>query len=318
MPDLHARFRAFDGIQPPDLWAEIERRAAALPTMPVAPVTAGSASWRGGRAPDQPGSTRRLVLALVVLALALAAVVGAAVAGGLFRDRLLADVPPIITQPSPQPAVTDATQSTVAPSSQPSPSVAPEGRPEAVSTQAFSSALYGYSIRLPGGWASTPATSAWSGTGDWDQPPSADTMSGEGAPDPSGLGTGATHTLTVVAADVPVGTTLETWTDAHPIDRDLYWPEIQACRVRLSGGGSRMFPGGPGTWSGGFIGGHPAQVRSECGYLDGVVIVDDRIYIFSLLRAWVLDFGTYERLTRTVTFGDQPIPAPVLTTFTST
>ena len=74
MADLRTRFASFDSQPVPDLWAEIERRAAAGAPAPTTEVGAARRlrdarpTWRGA-APSERTSGRRLVLVLVLLGL---------------------------------------------------------------------------------------------------------------------------------------------------------------------------------------------------------------------------------------------------------
>ena len=80
MPDLHDRFRSLDRILVPDLWDDVQERAAAQAT-PVGPV--GRA--HGRRAAIRPWTTRssaRLALIIGLMALLLALIASLFVIGG--------------------------------------------------------------------------------------------------------------------------------------------------------------------------------------------------------------------------------------------
>jgi hypothetical protein len=294
MTDLRARFLALDRIPSPDLWGEIERRAVAA--LPVAPVVAGSASWRAGRAAARSASAGRLALALVVITLGLGVLVGAAVVGGLFRDPLRADLAPTTVEPTAAPNVTMPVD--------PAPSVGPS-LPPAPGSGIFTSNLYGFSIRHPDDWRAFPASTPWTGAGAWDQAPEADRLA---APSPGNA------TFAVVALAAPANTTLDGWIAAHPIDRKIWDPARSGCVQR--GARFHWIPGGPPSWADGLIGAWPARIRSECGHLDGVVIVHDSAYIFSLSPGELTasaDLVTYRHLVDQVGFGSAPPPAPTET-----
>ena len=87
MADLRARFAALDALPAPDLWAEVERRAAAEAMGTVERPTGARPTWRGARPTDGPSAAqRRLVLVLVLLGLFVIALVGAVLVGSLLRD----------------------------------------------------------------------------------------------------------------------------------------------------------------------------------------------------------------------------------------
>ena len=90
MDDLRRRFADLDELRAPDLWADIEQRAAAAPvTGRITRVPTTAPSW-------SPGLNRSLVLGLAVAGLVVALVAGAIATG----SRLVRP-PDVVTQPSP-------------------------------------------------------------------------------------------------------------------------------------------------------------------------------------------------------------------------
>ena len=92
MADLRARFAALDAVPAPDLWAEVERRAAAEAAGTIERPTGARPTWRGARPTDGPSAAqRRLVLVLVLIGLLVVTLLGAVLVGSLRSDPLRSD-----------------------------------------------------------------------------------------------------------------------------------------------------------------------------------------------------------------------------------
>jgi hypothetical protein len=89
MADLRARFATLDAVPAPDLWSEVERRAAAGATSDAmgAPQRLGAATptWRGARPAEGRATGRRLVLVLVLLGLLVGGGLVIGIGSGLIR-----------------------------------------------------------------------------------------------------------------------------------------------------------------------------------------------------------------------------------------
>ena len=118
----------------------------------------------------------------------------------------------------------------------------------------------------------------------------------------------------VVAVDVPTDTRIDDWIAANVPAR----PELEQfpggdrhCVFRSRAGSSTLSVGWTGTWEDARIGGRPARLRADCGFVDGVSFVVGKAYVFSFRVSWlqgplrpVTDFNT---LADTVAF---PVPTP--------
>jgi hypothetical protein len=114
----------------------------------------------------------------------------------------------------------------------------------------------------------TAAEGRWNGGDSWWTTPHADRFDGPGR-----------WLLEVVSTEVPAGTSLDRWVADH---RQLR-PELQAG----SNGRYCQFPHAAlGTWLDDWrdweFAGRPARLRAACGFLDAVVTVEDRVYVFAL------------------------------------
>jgi hypothetical protein len=177
--------------------------------------------------------------------------------------------------------------------------------------RSFTSAVNGYTIGYPSDWEVTAATQDWSGEGEWDVAPIADVF------DPPEDGCDRTpfvrctlRRLAVASTPVPAATSIDDWITTHVPERlDVKrWDHgggdfHPVCMIR-GAPGQFLVDAASGEWVHGTIGGRPARIRGQCGFVEGVTIAGGRAYVFSLFT----DFNPggssteLEALTRTVTF----------------
>jgi hypothetical protein len=150
---------------------------------------------------------------------------------------------------------------TARPSSPPPP--APTPSRAAAQRFTFESRLYHYTIELIGSLAAVmPATQPWAATGRWD-----------------GLRSDFVDKLgphVSVISSVPAGSmSAEDWA------RAFVPPRVVGTRCKQQGN-MFMMEAPKSTWKEADYNGHPGVKRERCGYVDGVVIVNGRAYLFSL------------------------------------
>jgi hypothetical protein len=191
------------------------------------------------------------------------------------------------------------------PSAMPSTVGSPVGSPIAsaspdtqIGVDTFTSKVYGYSIDYPAGWEARPASRPWTDESLWPEPwfrTSADIADVLDGPGP--------WRLEVVAHEAPVGSGAMDIVKSGRLDR----PQLEQggwCRIRAS---SWVAQSWDSRWVDVTIGGLPALRRDDCGLSDGVVLVGQRVYVFSLTTDSLFrekhDGGvTLAQLTDTVTF----------------
>ena len=118
MDDLRRRFASLDRVPCPDLWDQVEQRAAAM-----GPVARVSAVVTPVPLPPRRSTARSLVVYLAAAALLVALVAGAvAVGSGLVK------LPAIVPAPSESPSVAPSAHLTPVPSNSPEPSETASGR----------------------------------------------------------------------------------------------------------------------------------------------------------------------------------------------
>ena len=189
------------------------------------------------------------------LALAAVAVV-AVVVGGLVVLRPGADQPGGVGSPgSPVPSASAAPSPSAPPSASapPSTSTIPEPSVGAL-TQAFTSPTFGYSIRYPAGWTSTPTT------GEGPSP---------GGADDFGSAAGGWY-LRGLSRPVPDGVVVDDW-----ILQTLQQSDDPGCMPRRDTMGSVT------------VDGHEGRILGFCGVppapqIEATFVVDKRAYLFTL------------------------------------
>jgi hypothetical protein len=289
MADLRARFRAYDATPMPELWSEIERRAAAKGSAPATRVTGLGPTWRG---PAPTAATRRLVLALVLLGLLVIALLGASLVGGPLRDPFRADAPPRLPTLSPAPS---------------------EG-PLSEMTLRFTSDLYPYSIAVPEGWESRAATRAWDGFGQA-LPSEMDELAAPGDAGRDRFTVAGRHPTTLPPQD------LEQWmTNALGLPPELVLEGgHRACDFdgvlvpdRAAWG---LEPEPTLEFADVEIGGQPARLRSICGHVDAVVLAQGGLYLLSLFTDGRIDGDEdlFNSIAGTIQFRSDGTPSPIPT-----
>jgi hypothetical protein len=175
------------------------------------------------------------------------------------------------------------------------PSASPDTQ---IGVDTFTSSVYGYSIGYPASWEARPASRPWTDESLWPEPwflTSADIADVLDGPGP--------WRLEVVAHEAPVGFDASDIIESGRLDR----PQLEQggwCRIRAY---SWVRQNWDSRWVDATIGGLPALRRDDCGLSDGVVLVGQRVYVFSLTTDSLFrekhDGGvTLAQLTDTVTF----------------
>jgi hypothetical protein len=173
-----------------------------------------------------------------------------------------------------------------------------------IGVDTFTSSVYGYSIGHPASWEARPASRPWTDEPLWPEPwfltgaDIADVLDGPGP-----------WRLEVVAHEAPAGSDAADFVESGRLDR----PQLKqagVCRIRST---SWVPLGWDGRWMDASIGGFPALRRNACGLSDGVVLVGQRVYVFSLttdklfLHQYTGGVG-FDELMDTVVFEDTVPP----------
>ena len=151
------------------------------------------------------------------------------------------------------------------------PSAAPSAAPSGVSTAewtAFTSARYGYSLRLPPGWTQVPKTGRWSLARTNEQPKPADHFEGV---DP--LNGNPTDEFSAFSALLPAGSNADAWIQA------FFGPnpkETTHCLRHLDNYGPVDVQGHQATlWT-------EPHISTECGGTYAFVASGNRVYAFEI------------------------------------
>jgi hypothetical protein len=136
-------------------------------------------------------------------------------------------------------------------------------------TGSFTSSRYGYSIRYPEGWDTEPATRDWTVA---TVRPESEAMDRFDETDASA----ARPRVTIAAADLPAATDLDAWLATAMPSRLRKSHALLSCSTghglqAYSDEWSRPRP----------IGRHLVRAREACGFVEGVIVVGDRGYVFS-------------------------------------
>jgi hypothetical protein len=147
--------------------------------------------------------------------------------------------------------------------------VAPSAAPLPALEQAFSSTAFGYDAMYPVGWQATPGTTQGSPAElALGEPPPAPARFWDhftpGADGPAGAALIATSTL------LPPGTSEDAWVEAY-----------QAPQVAQAGRGCIPLRS---TWEPVTIDGHAGGIYVGCKFVEAVVFVDGRVYLFSYVN----------------------------------
>ena len=227
------------------------------------------------------GNIRIIAVGLAAIAVAIAVIFVASPPSGPVAQPSPAVGPSVAVAtatskaaPSPSPRPTLGVPSTSA-STPPGPTPAPLLGDAMAPVEIFESHVFEYRLRHPSIW--TPHVS--------DDPGSSDHLDGVG------------YTWFAIASPIEAGTTLEAYLSAHPISR----LEHGDCVIRRSASTVIRPPVGSTEWAGIKIDGHAAAARSMCGYVDGVVVVYDRAFHFTLRRSAVRgDDALFRRIAATI------------------
>ena len=149
-------------------------------------------------------------------------------------------------------------------------------------TGKFTSPTYGYSIGIAKGWTTTPASTAWAGTGV--SPTVVDTIAIAGTD----------TSITAASEPFPVGITFDDWL------AQFHQRAIQDRPPGCDGGD-------PSTWVSIRIGNQGGRVAMGCNAAETLVIVNGRVYVFGMTNATTsvadhLGFGSWTELLNSVTF----------------
>jgi hypothetical protein len=186
--------------------------------------------------------------------------------------------------------------------------------PIAPTTARFESVAYGYSIAIPDGWDVEPASDRWV-AGGWLGGGAFDRFDDRDA-------TGGRPRFIVAATDVPKGTDPEDWLRVALPSRYGGVGGVGLRRCDAIGVGTVAGVAND-PWQAGVLAGRAGWVRDGCGFVEGVVIVDRRAFIFSAQGAHVFDgatpetHATFDQFVATFEPQSGP-PAQAFATFTST
>ncbi len=246
-------------------------------------------------------ATDHRFLALGVVAVA-AAIIATLVVSNQPRRS---DEPAGALQASPSPSSPPQASTSPLPSTTP----ATSATPPAIETRTFTSDINAFSLLYPADWTVTPATTPWSGSGEWFRGSGVDVFEGPGR-----------RWFAVTAMAVPAGSTADEVAAAHAPARVEFEDAADGrrfCHFDTPGLSSMFENSYPVTWQDAAIGGHAGRLRGACGYVDGVVIVEGRAYIVSMFTRPMAagDLVAFRTFADTISFETQPVTGSL--TFTS-